>query len=264
MTRPRKQTVDYFPHSCNHGQTMFIIEQRYGNDGYAFWFKLLELLGSNEGHKLDCNKSATWNYLSAKTLVSKEKADEILNLLAELEAIDPELWKEKIIWSDNFLKGLAFAYRNRGVSIPDKPVIYIQETGICGTTKNRNPQMKVNEMKENEMKVNDIPRKPPKKSPKKIKTTIPEDFSISDQIRLWAQSKGFDRLEEHLEAFKDAAASRGYEYLDWDSAFRRAIREDWGKIRSNGSVKSTSGGCSQPGIASWLERETKKEAISDS
>lgn len=149
MTRPRKQTVDYFPHTCNHGQTMFIIEQRYGNDGYAFWFKLLELLGGTEGHSLDCNKAATWNYLSAKTCVPKEKAEEILDLLSELDAIDKKLWEGKIIWSDNFLKGLAFAYRNRGVSIPDKPVIYTQESGICGTTNSRKPQMKGNESKGN-------------------------------------------------------------------------------------------------------------------
>ena len=150
MTRPRKQTVDYFPHQCNHGETMFIIEQRYGNDGYAFWFKLLEHLGKTEGHYLDCKKFTTLNYLAAKTLVTKEKAEEILNLLAELEAIDQELWNEnRIVWSDNLVKGLSFAYRNREVSIPDKPVILRKESGICGTPDVRNPQMKWNESKGN-------------------------------------------------------------------------------------------------------------------
>jgi hypothetical protein len=153
MTRPRKQTVDYFPHSCDHGQTIFILEQRYGNDGYAFWFKLLELLGKTEGHFLDCKKPNTWHYLASKTLVDEKMAGEILDLLAELEAIDLELWtKERLVWSDNFLKGLAFAYRNRGVSIPPKPVIYADVSGICGTTKHRKPQSKVNEMKVNDIK----------------------------------------------------------------------------------------------------------------
>jgi hypothetical protein len=49
MARPTKQTVDYFPHDCHHGQTIYILEKRFGNDGYAFWFNLLELLGSSEG-----------------------------------------------------------------------------------------------------------------------------------------------------------------------------------------------------------------------
>ena len=49
MSRPRKAVVDYFPHYVNHGKTLFILEQKYGNDGYAFWFKLLEMLGGSDG-----------------------------------------------------------------------------------------------------------------------------------------------------------------------------------------------------------------------
>ena len=44
MARPLKQTVDYFPHYVNHGKTLLIIENEYGNTGYAFWFKVIELL----------------------------------------------------------------------------------------------------------------------------------------------------------------------------------------------------------------------------
>ena len=67
MARPKKRTVDYFPHQCNHGKTMFILEQKYGNDGYAFWFKLLELLGTTEGHFLHLENSADWEFLHPKT-----------------------------------------------------------------------------------------------------------------------------------------------------------------------------------------------------
>lgn len=45
MARPKKQTVDYFPHFVKGGRTIFILENKFGNDGYAFWFKLLEILG---------------------------------------------------------------------------------------------------------------------------------------------------------------------------------------------------------------------------
>lgn len=67
MARPKKQTVDYFPHSCVHKKTMFILEQKYGNDGYAFWFKLLEMLGSTEGHFLSLKNGMEWEFLIAKT-----------------------------------------------------------------------------------------------------------------------------------------------------------------------------------------------------
>lgn len=65
----------------------------------------------------------------------------------------------------------------------------------------------------------------------KKKTPLPPDFSISESVRKWAEGK-FDRLEDHLEAFIDYVKAHGKEYIDWDSAFKKAIREDWGKVRT--------------------------------
>jgi hypothetical protein len=124
MARPKKKTVDYFPHKCVSGKTIFILEQEFGNDGYAFWFKLLEQLGSVEGHYIDCKNSAELRFLQAKTRLSGDKTIEILNLLAELEAIDPELWSQKVIWSQNFVDGIAEVYINRRVEKPSKPSFY--------------------------------------------------------------------------------------------------------------------------------------------
>jgi len=121
LARPRKQTVDYFPHSVNHGKTIFILEQKFGNDGYAFWFKLLEILGSTEGHFIDLNNPADWEFLTSKTHTTDETAEEILNLLAKLQAIDPEAWKQKIVWCDNFIENIKDAYRNRKEETPEKP-----------------------------------------------------------------------------------------------------------------------------------------------
>jgi len=71
-------------------------------------------------------------------------------------------------------------------------------------------------------------------NPKKQKTTLPPDFSISESVRKWAAEKGFKRLDEHLEAFKAKCMAKGYEYIDWDSAFREAIRTDWAKLNTGG------------------------------
>lgn len=129
MTRPKKQTVDYFPHSCNHGKTMFIIEQKWGNDGYAFWFKLLELLGTAEGHYLDLNNEASWEFLQAKTRTRDSFCNDVLNMLAKLGAIDPELWLKRVVWIKNFVDGVSIVYQNRRVEIPKRPDFYIQKSG---------------------------------------------------------------------------------------------------------------------------------------
>ena len=55
MARPQIQTVSYFPHYTEHKKTLFIIEKRFGDTGYVFWFKLLEVLGKFEKHYLDFN-----------------------------------------------------------------------------------------------------------------------------------------------------------------------------------------------------------------
>jgi hypothetical protein len=145
MTRPRKQTVDWFPHSCNHGRTIYILEKRFDIAGYYFWFRLLELLGNTEGHFIDAEDPAAFEYLQAHTHTTKETCLEILDLLATLEAIDPTLWKDKLIWSDNFVIGVAAAYRNRNIGIPTKPENYRQKSGVSGKTTNRKPQMRVEE-----------------------------------------------------------------------------------------------------------------------
>lgn len=83
---------------------------------------------------------------------------------------------------------------------------------------------------------------PFKKSVKKTKTRLPDDFQITAWVREWARKKNINHLEQHLEAFKLRAQARGYEYVDWDAAFMTAIREDWGKIRDNGGSESPGAG----------------------
>ena len=146
MARPKKRTVDYFPHQCNHGKTMFILEQKYGNDGYAFWFKLLELLGTTEGHFLHLENSADWEFLQAKTRLYGDKCREILDLLARLDAIDRELWEcHRVVWSQNFVNGIASVYKNRGIEIPSKPSFYAQKPSDGGVSTPENPQSRVEE-----------------------------------------------------------------------------------------------------------------------
>lgn len=129
MARPKKKGVDYFPHDCVTGKTIFILEQKFGNDGYAFWFKLLEFLGTKEGHYLDCNDTEDMEFLQAKTKLDDEFICKILDLLSNLKAIDPELWQKKIVWSQRFVDGVAVVYTNRKIETPRRPDFYLVSTG---------------------------------------------------------------------------------------------------------------------------------------
>ncbi|EZQ10786.1 helix-turn-helix domain-containing protein [Acinetobacter sp. Ver3] len=67
----------------------------------------------------------------------------------------------------------------------------------------------------------------------KVKTSIPKNFAISDQVRTWAQEKNYKHLEQHLEYFTAKCEANGYKYLNWDAAFKTAIRDDWAKLNNN-------------------------------
>lgn len=113
MARYKKNTVDYFPHSCNSGKTLFVLESQFGNDGYAVWFKTLETLGNSHNHFIDCRNESDWLFMLAKMKVSEDTANGILKLLSNLGAIDSFLWENKIIYSENFINNLQDVYDRR-------------------------------------------------------------------------------------------------------------------------------------------------------
>lgn len=73
------------------------------------------------------------------------------------------------------------------------------------------------------------PQRDPNK--RKVKTHLPDDFSISDRVRNWAREKGHANLEDHLESFKLSCQKHGYKYVDHDAAFMEAIRKNWAGIQ---------------------------------
>lgn len=122
MARPTKETVDYFPHFVKCGRTIFILESKYGNDGYAFWFKLLEILGDTEGHYYDCSIPNNWAYLLAKTRCDDETARGIINTLLTLNKIDGKLWNDRqIIWCQRFVDNVSSVYKMRHAETPLAP-----------------------------------------------------------------------------------------------------------------------------------------------
>lgn len=151
MGRKEKFTVDYFPHNCNSGKTIFILESRFGNNGYAVWFKTLELLGVSNNHFVDCRNTTDWEFMSAKMQVEPNTLQQIYDLLASLNAIDSDLWEHKIIRSQNFIDNLDDVYLRRHSKCMDKSdlckrllIKCKQKPTSSRIDVNRNPQTKLN------------------------------------------------------------------------------------------------------------------------
>lgn len=117
--------------------------------------------------------------------------------------------------------------QTRNPTPPDK-VLHQCSSGVVALPSEVEIEVEV----EREVKKNILPPRKTSAS-KKIKFSLPDNFSISDEVKLWAEKHGHIDLDKHLEAFIDLCRSNGYTAVDWDSKFKRAIREDWGKIHSS-------------------------------
>ena len=116
MARAKKIGVDYYSHDvgAQKKQTVKALRSRFGNDGYAFWFILLELLGEREGLYMDCSDETTWIYLCTEVMIDEDKVTDMLNFLGRLGAIDKDLWAvDKIIWCQNFTDRLAGVFEKK-------------------------------------------------------------------------------------------------------------------------------------------------------
>lgn len=186
MAREQRKDVDYFPHTVTHGRKMHIIEGKYGNDGYACWFKLLEQLGKTNNHFIDLSDPTTLMYLSSIFKIEEERTLEILTDLSKLGAIDTELFeKYNIIWSEKFVKSIEDAYRKRKQPLFLKEDILEQKFSIPRGNPSIPRGLKEKTTDNNEKSVNQaesIPKEKKRKEKESKENYISADASASFEI----------------------------------------------------------------------------------
>lgn len=166
MARKEKLTLEYFPHYTYQGDITNIIQEMFGNDGYAVLHKTYEQMGQRDRQYIDLSDYKILSVVAAYCKVSKEKYLEIVKELVALGAYDKELWEEKrILASESFIENTKDAYKKRVGEIPDfqklKNFLLRKSTSKCisggGNSKNDeksvqsgggNQQIKEKEIKE--------------------------------------------------------------------------------------------------------------------
>jgi len=215
MTRPKRETVEYFPHYCSPSKTLFILQDQFSNDGYAFYYKLRELLGDSEGHAYPLHKAADWQYLAARTGVTQVQAKEILDTMAGLEAIDRNLYDSGVIWSPGFIDILEPLYSRRKTEPPVKPDINTPQLSL---TPADTPASKPNSDNNRQSKVKES-------KVKKVNTSKPDIKSLEslkDPKYLKPLYADYTELvvTRELERFKNHLKAKGKRYKDYRAAFR--------------------------------------------
>ena len=147
MARPKKHTIDYFPHDCYHSKEIEILTNKFGNDGYAFYYRLMEVIGRTPYYSVDYSDPISIQYLSSKTGTDVKAIEEIISFLIELKVIDQEIWENKRhIWCQSFVDSITDVYRKRKDYVPDK-YSFLDDRLVSGAG---NEQSKPNEREREE------------------------------------------------------------------------------------------------------------------
>ena len=132
MPREASQKAEYFPHFVGGGKTIRALDRRYGNEGYAFWYKLLETLCDTEGHCLDLSDDIEMIDFSGYVRMDEKTVLEIMELLVRLGQVDVELWASgHKVWIQKLIDDLTPLYAKRACK-PVKPGSELQSIAQTG------------------------------------------------------------------------------------------------------------------------------------
>lgn len=107
MGRPRKDGMDYFPHDVDASQDEKIEAMRsmYGNDGYAFYFIILERIYRSGHVGLDISKDIYIHAIANKIMISIERFHDMVRASIDLGLFDEFQYLEhQILTSSGIIK----------------------------------------------------------------------------------------------------------------------------------------------------------------
>jgi len=95
--------LDYFSHDTDavNDEKMEVFRSVYGNDGYAFYFIILERTYRTEGAIIDLSKNIFVISLAKKLMITVEKFYEMLETAFELEMFNRDLYETKKVLTSN-------------------------------------------------------------------------------------------------------------------------------------------------------------------
>lgn len=154
MARPLKEGLDYFPHDTDaaNDEKLEALRAIYGNDGYAFYFILLERIYRTPDFELDISDAETIQIFARKVAVTPERFKQMLATALKWGCFDQQAYEERHVLTSNGIKKRASVVvkkREEMRSKYQKDKLRISEAETHQETQPETPQSKVKESKEN-------------------------------------------------------------------------------------------------------------------
>ena len=151
MARPQKDGMDYFPHDSDavNDEKLEALRVLYGNDGYAFYFILLERIYRTAKFELDVSDAETTQILCRKVAVSEEKFNRILETALKRKCFDREAYEQRGVLTSSGIKKRASVVLGNRETMRSK---YKKVSETTPETRAETRQSKVKETKGKESK----------------------------------------------------------------------------------------------------------------
>ena len=165
MARPRKDGLSYFPHDTDASSDEKIESLRflYGNDGYTFYFILLERIYRTNDAELNISAAETLQILGKKIGISPELFGKILETSFNIGCFDrAEFQARGVLTSEGIRRRAEIVLKKRNherekrglVAGPEKPAEFLPS--LSGGNSTETPERKEKERKGKERKGKDI------------------------------------------------------------------------------------------------------------
>lgn len=249
MSRPQKHTVDYFSHDADasQGKTLSILFNHFGHEGISAWWQLLERISKTENYVIGIGNPEELEYLAATLRIQPARLKEILNKMADLQAIDKELLNAGMIWSQNFVSRLESVYKIRKQALPARPelssnkiALSVEETELSIP---ENPQSKVKESKVKESS---------KGEARRVFGEFQNVYLSSDEYDKLVKRLGEDSAKDLIERLGAYMKSRRKKYDSHYATILNWARDDAAKGKLGTQI-------SAPGGASGVDKRVIRE-----
>jgi len=114
MARPESKTVLYFPFYVKDGDTLFLLENKYGCEGLGFFTGVMRFLSQTPDHHYCIKDEVKKMRFFATIKIDESKGIDMLNMMAVTGKINRVLWDgNRVIVSEDFLHSINDAYKKR-------------------------------------------------------------------------------------------------------------------------------------------------------
>ena len=148
MARPQKEGMDYFPHDNDaaNDEKIEALRVLYGNDGYAFYFILLERIYRTAEYELDISDAETIQILSRKVGVTEELFNKMLETALKRKCFDLDAYEQRGVLTSSGIKKRASVVLEKRETMRSR-YKKVSDAETTQETKAETPQSKVKESK---------------------------------------------------------------------------------------------------------------------